>query len=161
VGEVDFKVLTSIAWSQAEQEVAAFIDSFKDARGKFALDRFVARLKRCYDAIYNIVEDRSRWFLDSGQKWTLTRPEGYLGEGFQPFLGSNYGGRFAPVLKRLRDRFREQGRRVLHADSGDEGRWLPKMADWYRVSLDSKSVTALLDPAAMIRLKKRLDSQQL
>lgn len=161
VGQVDFQLLMSKAWGQAEHEVDRFLKLLEGEQRPFALDRLMVKLKDCYDKIYDIVEDKSTWYLDGNRNWTTTRPEHYRGEGYKPFQGSSYGGKFSSQLKKMRDRFREQARRVLHADSSDEGQWLPKLADWYRLVLDTESVKSAAPETTLSSIRSRLDANQL
>lgn len=161
VGIVEFASLMAVAWGKASREIEGFVEGFKSEPRYFALDRFMVRLKGVYDKIFDIVEDRSFWFLDSSRRWTKERPAGYHGAGFQPFRGENYGGRFGLQLKKIRDRFREQARRILHADSTDEGRWLPALADWYRSVLETENVMRAAPTDLIQSIKTRLDAKQL
>jgi DNA helicase IV len=61
----------------------------------------------------------------------------------------------------MRDRFREQARRILHADSTDEGRWLPALADWYRSVLETENVMRAAPVDLIQSIKTRLDAKQL
>ena len=161
VGEVNFQRLMAQAWGVAEKEIESFASGFVSEPRYFSLDRFMVRLKNAYAKIYNIVEDKSYWFLDEKRLWTLKRPNEFKGNGFQLFLGANYDGKFSAQLKKMRERFREQVRRVLHSDSGDDGRWLPKLADWYRATLDSDSVKKIVPEDLLRGIRSRLDANQL
>jgi hypothetical protein len=155
VREVDFKVLVSVAWKGATEAITEFVDGL-GAASPFSTDRLIVRVKRAYDRIFDFVEDRSRWYLTAPKTWSMTKKSASLEQGYQPFYGGNYGGRFGDRLKRIRDRFREQVRRVLHVDSGDEGQWLPPLSDWYKSALDTPAFGAAYAEAELAICRKRL-----
>ena len=64
-------------------------------------------------------------------------------------------------IKRMREQFREQVRQILHAESGDEGRWLPKLADWYREVIDSESLKKVANAEKLNNIRDRLDNKHL
>ena len=117
VGEVDFSKLFAGAWRRAAAEIENFVAGFGSESRQLPMDRFIQRLKRTYDAIYDMVEDRSKWYLTPAREWTHARPAGFSGDAYYPLLGANYAGQFSSQLKRMRDRFREQARRVLHVEA--------------------------------------------
>lgn len=161
VGAVNFQELVGAALEEAEGEITKFLNSFSSEGKGFALDKFMVRLKRTYDIVYDIVEDKSRWYRLPTGKWSRTRQDVLTGEGYQPFIGRHYGGKFGAHLKKIRDQFREQARRVLLAESGDDGKWLPKLADCYRATLDAPTITAVAPEDARVQIKNRLDAFQL
>lgn len=161
VGEVDFSTLFAGAWRRAASEIENFAAGFGSESRQLPLDRFIQRLKRTYDAIYEMVEDRSKWYLTLEREWTHSRPAGFTGEAYNPLLGANYAGQFSSQLKRMRDRFREQARRVLHVDSADEGQWLPKLADWYGDALDASSASEFAGKDVVDTIRQRVRQNQL
>ena len=162
VGEVDFQALMEQAWKFAEAEMESFANGFKSEPRYFSLDRFIVRIKAVYDKIYDIVEEKSIWHLDSSKNWTSKPSAGYLGSGYTPFRGSSFSGRLVfSQIKRMREQFREQVRQILHAESRDEGRWLPKLADWYREVIDSESLKKVAHAEMLNNIRDRLDNKHL
>jgi len=161
VGEVEFSKLFAGAWRRAAAEIDNFVASFGTESRQLPLDRFILRLKRTYDAIYDMVEDRSQWYLNRDREWVHLRPAGFSGDAYRPLLGANYAGQVSSQLKRMRDRFREQARRVLHVDSADDGQWLPKLADWYADALDAPASLELAGQGVLDNIRQRVRQNQL